>query len=103
MPVMRELIDVLTMKSDRPVRRMVAYYVIVAIVVAILAYVFPGEIARIAAKGLGGVPECPAVVTDAMRSPNASGTLGLASLLGVLTEIGQTEGIQSQAIASSSA
>jgi hypothetical protein len=84
MPVMKELIDVLTMKSDRPVRRMVAYYVIVAIVVAILAYLFPGEIARIAAKGLGDVPEGPTVLTDAISSPNASGTLGLASLLGVV-------------------
>jgi hypothetical protein len=81
---MRELIDVLTMKSDRPVRRMVAYYVIVAIVVAILAYIFPGEIARIAAKGLGDVPEGPTVLTDAISSPSASGTLGLASLLGVV-------------------
>ncbi|HEV7595456.1 MAG TPA: DUF4956 domain-containing protein [Gemmatimonadaceae bacterium] len=81
---MRELIDVLTMKSDRPVRRMVAYYVIVAIVVAILAYIFPGEIARIAAKGLGDVPEGPTVLTDALSSPSASGTLGLASLVGVV-------------------
>jgi hypothetical protein len=81
---MRELIDVFTMKSDRPVRRLVAYYVIVAIVVAILAYIFPGEIARIAAKGLGDVPEGPTVLTDAISSPSASGTLGLASLLGVV-------------------
>jgi hypothetical protein len=84
MPVLRELIDVVTMRSDRPVRRLVAYYVILAVVVAILAFFFPGEIARIAAKGLGDVPEGPTVLTDALSSPTSSGTFGLGSLLGVV-------------------
>ncbi len=83
MPVLKEIIDVLTMKSDRPMRRLVAYYVILGLVVALLAFFFPVEIARIAAKGLGDVPEGPTVLTDAITSPTASGTFGLASLLGV--------------------
>jgi hypothetical protein len=83
MPVLKEVIDVLTMKSDRPMRRLVAYYVILALVVAILWFFFPGEIARIAAKGLGDVPEGPTVLTDAISAPSSSGTFGLASLLGV--------------------
>ncbi len=84
MPVLREAIDVLTMKSDRPMRRLVAYYVILALVVAILWFFFPAEITRIAAKGLGDVPEGPTVLTDALSSPSSSGTFGLASLLGVV-------------------
>jgi hypothetical protein len=64
---------------------LVAYYVILALVVVLLAFFFPGEIARIAAKGLGDVPEGPTVLTDALSSPTASGTLGLGSLLGVVT------------------
>ncbi len=84
MPVLREMIDVITMKSDRPVRRLVAYYAIVAIVVAIFAYFFPGEIARIAAKGLGDVPEGPTVLTDALASsPTASVSFGPGTLLDV--------------------
>ncbi|HEY8830968.1 MAG TPA: DUF4956 domain-containing protein [Gemmatimonadaceae bacterium] len=83
MPVLKQVIDVLTMKSDRPMRRLVAYYVILALVVAILWFFFPGEIARIAAKGLGDVPEGPTVLTDAISAPSSSGTFGLASLLGV--------------------
>ena len=83
MPVLREIIDVLTMKSDRPVRRLAAYYVILAVIVAILAFFFPSEIARIAAKGLGDVPEGPTILTDALSSPASSGTFGLGSLLGV--------------------
>jgi hypothetical protein len=83
MPVLREIIDVLTMGSDRPMRRLVAYYVILALVVGILAFLFPADIARIAAKGLGDIPEGPTVLTDALSSPTSSGTFGLGSLLGV--------------------
>jgi hypothetical protein len=83
MPVLSGVIDVLTMGSNRPVRRLVAYYVIVAIIVAILAFFFPREIGRIAAKGLGDVPEGPTVLTDALSSPETSVTFGLGSILGV--------------------
>ena len=83
MPVLKQVIDVLTMQSDRPMRRLVAYYVIVAIIVAILAFFFPREMASIAAKGLGDVPEGPTVLTDALSSPNTGVTFGLGSLLGV--------------------
>jgi hypothetical protein len=62
---------------------LLAYYVILAVIVAILAFFFPSEIARIAAKGLGDVPEGPTVLTDALSSPSSSGTFGLGSLLGV--------------------
>ena len=83
MPVLKEVIDVLTMKSDRPVRRLVAYYVILAIIVAVLAFFFPREMARIAAKGLGDVPEGPTVLTDALSSADPNVTFGMGSLLGV--------------------
>ncbi len=83
MPVLSGVIDVLTMKSDRPVRRLVAYYVILAIIVAVAAFFFPAEMARIAAKGLGDVPEGPTVLNDALSSPNTGVTFGLGSLLGV--------------------
>jgi hypothetical protein len=83
MPVLKEIIDVLTMQSDRPMRRLVAYYVILALIVAALAFFFPVEISRIAAKGLGDVPEGPTILTDALSSPSSSGTFGLASLMSV--------------------
>src|ERR1700694_6330314 len=83
MPVLREIIDVLTMKSDRRRRRLVAYYVILGLVVAILAFLFPADIARVAAKGLGDVPEGPTILADALSSPSSLGPFGLGSLLGV--------------------
>jgi len=56
----------------------------VAVVVAILAFFFPGEIARIAAKGLGDVPEGPTVLTDALgTSPTAGVSFGPGSLFDV--------------------
>ena len=65
-------------------RRLVAYYLIVALVVAILAFFFPGQVARIAAKGLGDVPEGPTVLTDALSSsPTASVSFGPGSLFDV--------------------
>jgi hypothetical protein len=82
--MLREAIDVLTMKSDRPVRRLVAYYAILAVIVVILSIFFPGTIARIAAKGLGDVPEGPTVLTDALSSsPTASVSFGPGSLIDV--------------------
>jgi hypothetical protein len=84
MPVLKQIIDVITMTSDRPVRRLLAYYAIVAVVVAILAYFFPDEILRIAAKGLGDAPDGPTVLTDALNSsPTASVNFGPGSLIGV--------------------
>lgn len=84
MPVLRGLIDVLTMKSDRPVRRLVAYYVILALVVALLAVFFPREISAIAAKGLGDVSEGPTVLADALSAPSATGSFAMGSLVGVV-------------------
>lgn len=84
MPVLRNLIDVLTMKSDRPMRRLVAYYLVLAVVVALLWILFPGVLGRIAAKGLGDVPEGPTVLTDALTgSGGAAVSSGAASLIDV--------------------
>jgi hypothetical protein len=84
MPVLKQIIDAMTFKSDRPVRRLLAYYALVAVVVAVLSRFFPGEIARILAKGLGDVPEGPTVLTDALAaSPTASVSFGPGSLFDV--------------------
>jgi hypothetical protein len=75
-------------------RRLLAYYGIVAVVVLILAYFFPVTISRIAAKGLGDVPEGPTVLTDALSAnPTASigfgpGGLGDVAVTTVLILIG---------------
>ena len=94
MPVLKKLIDVITMKSDRPMRRLMAYYAILAVIVVILAYFFPGLVQRIGAKGLGDVSEGPTVLADALSSsPTASigfgpGGLGDVAITTVLILLG---------------
>jgi hypothetical protein len=87
MPILRNLVDVLAMKSDKPMRRLIAYYVVWAIIVAILAFFFPGLISRVAlvaGKGLGDVSEGPTVLTDALsNSPTASVSFGPGSMLDI--------------------
>jgi flagellar hook-basal body complex protein FliE len=88
MPVLKQVIDVITMKSDRPVRRLVAYYLIVAVVVALLSFFFKDEMLRIAAKGLGEAPDGPTILTDALSSsPTSSVSFGPGSLFDVAVTV----------------
>ncbi|MEP6551407.1 MAG: hypothetical protein ABJB95_09495, partial [Gemmatimonadales bacterium] len=73
MPVLNSLIDVITMKSEKPMRRLMAYYGILAIIVLILVYFLPGSLDRIAGKGLAEVSEGPTVLQDALTGGTASG------------------------------
>ncbi len=84
MPVLRQLIDVITMKSDRPMRRLLAYYGLLAVIVLILVYFFPDVIKRISAKGLGEVSEGPTVLSDAITGAPTSSTLFGPGTLGDL-------------------
>ena len=87
MPLVKSLIDVITMKSEKPMRRLLAYYGIVAIAAFVLAYFFPETIRRIAAKGLGDVAEGPTVLADALN-PAATGAIGFG--LGSLADVAIT-------------
>jgi len=81
MPVLRQLIDVISMKSDRPMRRLLAYYGLLAVIVLILVTFFPDVIKRISAKGLGEVSEGPTVLSDALTgAPTASTLFGPGTL-----------------------
>ena len=84
MPVIKQLVDVITLKSDRPMRRLLAYYGILAVIVLLLAYFFPGVVQRLGAKGLGDASEGPTVLTDALSaSPTASVGFGPGGLADV--------------------
>jgi hypothetical protein len=75
MPVLKQLIDVITMKSEKPMRRLLAYYGILAVVVLALVYLFPGLLNHVSAKGLAEVSEGPTVLQDAL-SGTSSGAVG---------------------------
>lgn len=80
MPMLTRLIDVITMKSDRPMRRLLAYYLIVAVAVLALAYFFPRVALRIGATGLGEVAENPVALVDALNAQPTILSLGPGSL-----------------------
>jgi hypothetical protein len=68
------------MQSDRPMRRLLAYYGIVAVVVLLLAYFFPRVALRIGATGLGEVSENPTALLDALNAQPAVLSLGVGTL-----------------------
>jgi hypothetical protein len=81
MAVLKNVIDVITMGSEKPMRRLVAYYGILAIIVLLLAYLAPDVLRRVAAKGVSEVAEGPTVLVDALsESPAASVGFGPGSL-----------------------
>lgn len=80
MPMLASLIDVITMKSDRPMRRLLAYYGIVTVLVLLLAYFFPRVALRIGATGLGDVAENPTALMDALNAQPAVLSMGVGTL-----------------------
>lgn len=94
MPVLKQLIDVVTMGSEKPMRRLLAYYGILAVVILLLGYFFPEALRRIAARGVGALSEGPTVLTDALNAiPTASigfgpGDLGDVAITTVLILLG---------------
>jgi len=94
MPVLKSLIDIVTMGSEKPMRRLLGYYGILAIVVLLAAYLWPGALRRIAFKGVAGVSEGPTVLTDALNAiPTAAigfgpGGLGDVAITTILILLG---------------
>src|SRR2546430_14964507 len=80
MPVLNSLIDVITMKSEKPMRRLLAYYGILAIIVLLIAYFAPGLLNRVAAKGLAEVSQGPSVLQDALSGNATANVLAGESL-----------------------
>jgi Domain of unknown function (DUF4956) len=90
MPVFKSLIDVMTLGSDRPLRRLLAYYAIVAVITAVLAYFFPRLALLVAGKSLAGVGGSPQLLEDALSGgstgvplfgPGSLGELAITTLL----------------------
>src|SRR5438874_11852641 len=71
MTAVSNVIDVLTQGSDRPLRRLLAYYAIVAVIVAALAVFFPRIGLLVAGIGLREVAGTPQVLADALSCARA--------------------------------
>jgi hypothetical protein len=84
------LIDVVTIGSERPLRRLLAYYVILGVIVGLLAWAFPRTAILVAGKGLKEVAGTPQILEDGLTGgagvlpgfgPNSIGELVVTTLL----------------------
>ncbi len=81
MIVLKQIIDIMTQGSDRPLRRLFAYYAVVAVVVAALWYFFPDIIRQVAGKSLEAAAASPQLLPDGLETaPSGVAGLGAGSL-----------------------
>jgi len=87
MPVLRQIVDVVAQGSDRPVRRLIAYYVFIALIVFLLVYFIPSIGHLLSGKGLEASPNTTQLLQDGL-SKKATQAAVLAS--GSVTELAIT-------------
>jgi len=85
MPVLASILDVFTRGSDRPVRRLIAYYLFLGLLAFGVALLFPQLIEMLAGKGLEAVPAGKKALQDALVANSANGNLFGFGRLGDIT------------------
>ncbi|HYN80722.1 MAG TPA: DUF4956 domain-containing protein [Gemmatimonadaceae bacterium] len=94
MIVLKQIIDIMTQGSDRPLRRLFAYYAVVAVVVAVLWYLFPDIIRQVAGKSVDTAAGSPQLLPDALVADErgvagfGAGSLGEVSIVTLLILLG---------------
>lgn len=94
MIVLKQIIDIMTQGSDRPLRRLFAYYAVVAVVVAALWYLFPDIIRQVAGKSVDTAAGSPQLLPDALVADDqgvaglGAGSLGEVSIVTLLILLG---------------
>jgi hypothetical protein len=94
MPVLASIIDVFTRGSDRPVRRLIAYYLFLGLLAFGVALLFPRLIEMLAGKGLEGMPQGQKALTDGLTGTGLTnsffgpGTLGDVTISTLVILIG---------------
>jgi hypothetical protein len=73
MNVFKRLIDLLTLGSDRPVRRLLAYYVVLAVIVGGLVYFFPVVDRVLGSGALDATPSGSTVLPDGLQGGTIRG------------------------------
>ena len=84
MPVLRQIIDVLAQGGDRPVRRLIAYYLFLGAIVFALVYFVPSVGHLLAGKGLEPTQNTAQLLQDGLSKKEAAHAVLAA---GSLTEL----------------
>ena len=86
MPILKPLIDVVTLGSERPIRRLLAYYVILGLVIWGLVTFFPSTENLILGKGADSALPSLTVLQDGLSTaPSDEPMLGAGSLVELAT------------------
>ncbi len=80
MPILKPLIDVVTLGSEHPIRRLVGYYVILGLIMWGLASFFPESQNLILGRGVDTSMQVPAMLQDGLSSTPSASLLGVGSL-----------------------
>lgn len=94
MIVLKQVIDIMTQGSERPVRRLLAYYAVIAVIVVAIGYFFPRALHLVAGKGLDSVALGSQVLEDGLKGKPpllpgfGAGSLGELALATALILIG---------------
>src|SRR5688500_17043684 len=68
MPLFVKAIDLITLGSDRPIRRLVAYYTVLAAIVVTLIYFFPVTDRLLMGRGLDPPMDAPRLLQDGLNT-----------------------------------
>src|ERR1051325_7919503 len=69
MPMFKRFIDVLTLGSQHPMRRLIAYYAVLAAVLAVLLYLYPGTSEFLVRRGATSAGASPQLLQDGLNAP----------------------------------
>ena len=82
-----QVIDFMTMGSDRPIRRLIAYYLALFIAIFLIVRFIPASERLLIGKGLAeatATPETGTILQDGLSAPAAEVSLGTTSLVGLV-------------------
>ncbi|MGQ0642631.1 MAG: DUF4956 domain-containing protein [Gemmatimonadaceae bacterium] len=72
MPFLKRTIDFFTLGSERPIRRLTAYYVVLAAVVAVILRLFPASSELLFGSLALNIPNAPVILQDGLSGLNES-------------------------------
>ncbi len=75
MPVLQSLIDVFSLGAGRPLRRLLAYYAILAVIAVGLSILFPRMLELFAGKGLEAAPGGAKALQDGLTGAGPTGSM----------------------------
>ena len=80
MPIFRRFIDLMSLGSETPILRLVAYYAGLGIVIFALAYFYPESERLLLGRGAATAVQTPLILQDGLSPPPTGPTLGAGSL-----------------------